>query len=55
MKKANFDGLDHHKHAHDEFLKSLRAVSTPVPSDKVTWAKEWSKFYLYNITNDLID
>ena len=44
MKKANFDGLDHHKHAHDEFLKSLRAVSIPVTTDKVDWAKEWLKF-----------
>uniref|UniRef100_A0A0P4W5Q6 Putative myohemerythrin-like protein n=1 Tax=Haementeria vizottoi TaxID=1628691 RepID=A0A0P4W5Q6_9ANNE len=41
MKAKSYADYDSHKKAHDDFLATLKTISSPVAADKVHFAKDW--------------
>ena len=41
MTKANYDEIEVHKSAHEDFVKKLGAVNAPVENSVIIFAKDW--------------
>nr|ASW22256.1 hemerythrin [Capilloventer sp. Capillo4] len=41
MKHSHYSDLGAHKHAHDDFIKHIKGLHTPVPASELNFCKDW--------------